>query len=125
MDLNLLWATLAVLTIIFVIPFLIYGLFSAVWGLKPPKGASPTRFLASVLEEKVGVAIAFVLLYALASRTLEGDWLTYAAIWWLMFVFGEIGQAIGPNYSWKEALAGILSETIYFPLAAYITTLLL
>jgi hypothetical protein len=37
-----------------------------------------------------------------------------------MFVFGEIGQAITPNYSWKEAVIGILSETIYLPLGALV-----
>jgi hypothetical protein len=38
-----------------------------------------------------------------------------------MFIIGEIGQAISPNYSWKEALAGIISETIYLPLSALVT----
>ena len=45
----------------------------------------------------------------------------YALLWWVMFVVGEIGQAIGPNYTWKEAIAGMVSETIYVPLAAYVT----
>jgi len=38
-----------------------------------------------------------------------------------MFVIGEVGQAIGPNYTWKEAIAGIISETVYLPLSAYVT----
>jgi hypothetical protein len=37
-----------------------------------------------------------------------------------MFVFGEIGQSIGPNYSWKEAVAGVISETVYLPLSAWL-----
>jgi hypothetical protein len=45
----------------------------------------------------------------------------YACLWWLMFVFDEIGQSIGPKYSVKEALAGVVSETIYLPLSAYLT----
>ena len=45
----------------------------------------------------------------------------YALLWWLMFVIGEVGQAILPTYSWTEAVAGILSETLYVPLSAYVT----
>jgi hypothetical protein len=37
-----------------------------------------------------------------------------------MFILGEIGQAIGPNYSWKEAILGIISEIVYVPLSAYL-----
>jgi hypothetical protein len=36
-------------------------------------------------------------------------------------VFDEIGQAIGPKYSVPEAVAGIVSETIYLPLSASMT----
>jgi hypothetical protein len=39
-----------------------------------------------------------------------------------MFAIGEVGQAIGPSYSWKEALAGLISETAYFPLGAWIVS---
>ena len=42
-----------------------------------------------------------------------------------MFIIGEIGQAIGPKYSWTEAIAGIISETVYFPLSAYVTNWLI
>jgi hypothetical protein len=42
-----------------------------------------------------------------------------------MFVVGEIGQTIGPDYNWKEAIAGMISETICVPLAAYVTRWLL
>jgi hypothetical protein len=45
----------------------------------------------------------------------------YALLWWLMFAIGEVGQAIGPNYSWMEAVGGIISESIYLPLAALVT----
>lgn len=114
-----------VLIIIYVVPFLVYGVGSVVAGLKTPEGASPRRFLLSVLVTKIGTAIAFVLLFYLARSSLSGQWLLYAFIWWLMFVIGEIGQTIGPNYSWKEALAGMISETVYYPLSAYLTNWLI
>ena len=108
------------LAIIYIIPFLVYGVFSAVVGLKLPEDASPVQFLASVFVSKVGTAIAFVLIFYFARDSLSGRWLLYAFIWWLMFVIGEVGQAIGPDYSWKEAIAGVISETIYFPLSALV-----
>jgi hypothetical protein len=113
------------LAIIYIVPFLVYGIFSAVAGLKPPEDASPVQFLVSVFVSKGGTAIAFVLIFYFARDSLSGRWLLYAFIWWLMFVIGEVGQAIGPNYSWKEAMAGIISETIYFPLSAFVTNRLI
>ena len=110
-----------VLLVIYVVPFLIYGSLSMVWDLKPPGGASPAGFLVSVLVSKVGTAITFVLIFYLSRGALAGHWLLYAFLWWLMFVIGEAGQAIVPNYTWKEAVAGVISETVYFPLSAYIT----
>jgi len=109
-----------VLAIIYIVPFLVYGVFTKVTDLKPPEGTSPAQFLFSIFVSKVGTAIAFVAIFYLARTTFGQQWFLYAFIWWLMFVIGEIGQAIGPNYSWKEAAAGIISETIYFPLAAFI-----
>lgn len=82
-----------VLAIIYIIPFLVYGVFSAIAGLKLPEGASPLKFLVSVFVSKVGTAIAFVLIFYLARDSLSGQWLLYAFIWWLMFVIGEVGQA--------------------------------
>jgi hypothetical protein len=113
------------LAIIYIVPFLVYGVFSSVAGLKLPENASPVQFLVSVFVSKIGTAIAFVLIFYLARDSLSGRWLLYAFIWWLMFVIGEVGQAIGPNYSWKEAVAGAISETIYFPLAAFVTNWLI
>ena len=109
------------LAIIYIVPFLVYGIFSALAELKPPEGTSPLQFIVGVFVSKVGTAIGFVLIFYLARNTLSGRWLLYAFIWWLMFVVGEVGQAIGPNYSWKEAIAGVISETIYFPLSAFVT----
>lgn len=116
---------LLVLVIIYLVPFLVYSLFTVLTDLKTPEGTSPMLFLLSVFVSKIGVAIAFVLIYYFGRSALGGQWLLYAFIWWLMLVVGEIGQVIGPNYTWKEALAGILSETIYFPLSAYLINWLL
>jgi len=49
----------------------------------------------------------------------------YAGLWWMMFVIGEIGQALGPGYTWTEALAGVISETVYFPVSALVTNRLI
>jgi hypothetical protein len=108
-----------VLAIIFAVPFVIYAAASAVTGMETP-GGSPLVFLTSVLVSKIGTALALVLLFYFARGSFSGRWVLYAAIWWLMFVIGEVGQAIGPDYSWQEAIAGVVSETIYFPLSAYL-----
>ncbi len=116
---------LFVLVIIFIVPILVYGLASVVAGLKTPEGASPAQFLISVLVSKIGTAIAFVLIFYFARSSLSGQWFLYAFVWWLMFAIGEIGQAIGPNYTWKEAITGVISETVYLPLSAYVTNWLI
>lgn len=118
---KVLLATVLVLAIIFIVPIMVYGATSAMTGLKTPEGASPARFLTSVLVSKVGTAIAFVLIFYFARNALSAQWLLYGCLWWLMFAIGEIGQAIGPKYSWTEAVAGIISETVYTPLSAYVT----
>lgn len=110
--------------VIFIVPILVYGAFSAVTGLQPP-GESPLMFLASTAVSKLGTAIAFVALFYLGRDVFGGQWLLYAGIWWLMFAIGEAGQAIGPDYSRQEAAAGIIAETIYFPLSGLIVKWLL
>lgn len=110
----------AVLAIIYVVPFVVYGLFTLIADLKPPEGATAAQFLMSVLVSKIGTALAFVGIYYFARNALAGRWLLYAFLWWLMFVIGEVGQAIGPGYGWKEALAGIIAETIYVPAAGFV-----
>ncbi len=111
-------AIVLTLVIIYLVPFVVYSLFSAAGLIAVPEGP-PGIFLLSVLVDKIGVAVAFVLIYHLARRGFAGRWLLYAFIWWIMFVFGELGQAPGPHYTWMEALAGIISEAIYFPLAGW------
>ncbi len=108
-----------VTAIIFIVPIVVYGLFSRM-GMAQMPGDSPEAFLAGVLVSKIGTAIAFVLLFTLAPTELGQNWLLYALIWWVMYAFGEIGQAIGPNYPISDAIAGVISEAMYFPLSAYL-----
>lgn len=121
---NILVAIVLVLAIVFVVPIAVYGAFSAMTGLRPP-GDSPSLFLLGVLVSKAGTAIAFVLIFHVARAVFGGQWLLYAGLWWLMFAFGEAGQAIGPDYSPQEAIAGIVSETIYLPLCAWLVNRLI
>ena len=111
-------STLLVLAIIYFVPFVIYSLLYAVRLVKTPEGP-PGRFLLGVLVSKVGTAVAFVLIFYITREALDGRWLLYAGLWWIMFILGEAGQAIGPDYTWREAGAGMISETIYCPLAAW------
>lgn len=119
METRVFFGTAFIWAVIFVVPILVYGAFSAVTGLQPP-GESPMLFLAGTAVSKLGTAIAFAGIFYLARDAIGGQWLLYAGIWWLMFAIGEVGQAIGPTYSWQEAVAGIVSETIYFPLSGLI-----
>ncbi len=118
-------AVLVVLLIVYIVPFAVYGLASVFGGLEPPKNTSPAAFLLGVLVTKVGTAIGFVLLLDRAWHCFCARRWLYAGVWWAMFVLGEFGQAIGPNYSWLEALAGIVSEAIYFPLSSLVAFRLL
>jgi hypothetical protein len=118
---NVAIALVAVLAIFFGVAFAVYGALSAVTGLQTPQDAPPATFLAGVLLAKLGHALAFVLIYYAARRSLSPHWLRYAFLWWLMFVLGEVGQVIVPGYSWQEALAGVVAETLYFPAAAWVT----
>lgn len=121
---SLAFAIIAVFLTVFLVPVLVYGTLSRLTGLKPP-GEDPVAFLAGVAVSKIGTAIAFVGIWFLARDSLGPLWLAYVALWWVMFVLGEIGQAIGPDYSWSEALGGIVSETIYFPASGLILLWLL
>lgn len=110
---------------IYITPIIVYGVFSKIFGIQPPATVSPARFLASVLVSKIGTAIAITLLFSYAKATFAPSWWLYALIWWGMFVFGEIGQWLEGRYSAKEAIAGVISETIYIPLAVFLLTLIL
>ena len=112
---------ISTLVVIYIVPFALYALATVVWDITPPDDVAPWQFLIGILVSKMGTAIAFVLLYRFAKAGLNRKLLLYAFIWWLSFAIGELGQAIGPNYTWKEAVIGIISEALYFPLAAIIT----
>jgi hypothetical protein len=117
-------ATSLVFLTIFIVPVVVYGILSRFTGLQPP-GDDPMAFLAGVAVSKLGTAIAFAGIWLVAREALGPHWWFYVALWWLMFVLGEIGQAIGPDYSWSEAIGGILSETIYLPVSGLILLWLL
>lgn len=121
MEAKVLLGIALVWAVIFVVPILVYGAFSAITGLQPPGGA-PMLFLAGTAVSKLGTAMAFVGIFYLTRDAIGGQWLLYAGIWWLMFAFGEVGQAITPTYSWQEAAAGVISETIYFPVSGLIVS---
>lgn len=108
----------------FTVPVLVYGTLAATTGIEVP-GDSPLAFLSGVAVSKLGTAIAFVGLWLMVRYDQADRIWTYVLFWWLMFVLGEIGQAIGPDYSWTEAALGILSESIYLPLAGLIVIRLL
>jgi hypothetical protein len=111
-------AIIAVWAVIFVVPVLVYGLASVVTGLQPP-GDSAATFLLGVAISKFGTAIAFVLIYSRTQNSLKAQWFAYAGLWWIMFAIGEVGQAIGQDYSWVEAILGTIAEAIYFPASGF------
>jgi hypothetical protein len=112
-------AVLAVFLTLFFVPILVYGAQSQLTGLQLP-GDDPAAFLTGVAVSKLGTALAFVGIWLLARDSLGPQLWAYVALWWVMFVMGEVGQAIGPDYGWPEAIGGILSETIYLPLSGLI-----
>jgi len=122
---KILLAILSTLVITFVVPFPVYGLFSGAGLVETPEDAAVAAFMLGVLVSKVGTAIGFVLLFYVARSVFDSRWMNYALLWWLMSVIHEVGQSIGPGYAWMEGIAGIISETVYFPLAALVTCRLL
>lgn len=118
-------AILATLAITFLVPFPVYGAFEALGWVELPQGGPAWQFVLGVLVIKIGSAVGFVLLWELARSSLRGSWWRYAGLWWLMFAVIEAGQAIGPGYSVAEAVAGVLSEAVYFPLAGAMVARLL
>jgi hypothetical protein len=113
-------AAVLVWPILFVVPFVIYGVSSAAFGLKRPAGPV-WAFLAAAAVSKLGTAIAFTGVFALTREVWRGRWLLYAGIWFLMFAMSEIGDALKPGYGAVEAGPGVLSEAVYTPLSAFVT----
>lgn len=122
---RLIIAILLVLLVIYVVPFVVYGGASILGGLRPPKTASPRRFLFGVMVTKLGTAVAFVSIF-FASRTIWGPrWLLYAMLWFVMFALSELGEAVSGRTTKAEAVLGVASEAIYAPVSAFITQWLL
>lgn len=104
--------------IIFVVPIIVYALFTKLFGLPEPK--KKARFFVGIVIQKLGTTFGFLALFMLAQSVFNGSWLWYAVVWFAMFAVTEIGQTFMPGYSKKEAVAGIISEAIYFPAAAWV-----
>jgi hypothetical protein len=116
---SVVFALVAVLTIIYLVPVVVYGAASARGWADRPTESSPQAFLLGVLVTKVGTALAFVLLLWLSRDYWVDRWLVYALIWFAMFTASEVGDAISGRQRWREALLGVVSEGIYAPAAAY------
>ena len=112
------FAALAVLAIIYVVPVVVYGAASTLGWLKLPTQSSPQAFLFCVLVTKVGTTAAFVLILLLSAEVWSDRWLLYGLIWFAMFAASELGDAIAGRSSWAEAMLGVISEAIYAPAAA-------
>jgi hypothetical protein len=55
-----------------------------------------------------------------AARGAPGvPWRLHAAQWWLIFATSEIAQAIGAICTPREAIAGIVCETIDLPIVTH------
>ena len=118
-------AILAVLFIIYSVPFVIYGSASALWGLPAPTTDTPADFMLGVLIAKAGVATAFVVLFGAHGEFWGERSMRYAAVWFVLFVFGEVGEAVSGRSSGVMAILGVVSEAIYLPLSALLTRRLL
>lgn len=115
----LLLAAAAVLAIIYIVPFLVYGGASALGGIELPTETAPQRFLLGVLVTKLGTAVAFTVLLGLTSAVWGDRWPLYGLIWFAMFAASEVGDGISGRSSWREAWLGVLSEAIYAPASAF------
>ncbi len=111
--------------IIFVVPFPFYAGLAYAGLVEHPEEASAATFVLGVLVSMMGTAIAFVLIFCVARSLFTTRWGTYAFLWWLMSVIHEVGQSIGPGYTWMEGIAGVASETVYFPLAGFVISRML
>lgn len=120
---DILLGCILTLIVIFIVPILIYGLFTFFFGLKEPE--KKLKFFVGVLLQKTGTAIGFVAIFYLGRAYFLDYWLLYGFIWFAMFALTEAGQTFMSNYSKKEAAAGIISEAIYFPLSAFILSRLI
>ena len=114
---------LSTLVIIFIVPVIIYGIFSKLLGIQEPEKKGV--FFIGVLIEKIGTTIGLVGIFTIAKDFFLEHWLSYALLWFLMFAITEIGQIFLKQSTKKEAVAGVISEAVYFPLAVFVLTLLI
>lgn len=106
--------------IFFITPIAIYGIFSKFFEVKEPE--KKLRFFAGVLLEKIGTSIGFVGLFYLG-QSFSNNWFAFGLVWFVMFAVTEVGQIYTHSSPKREAIAGIISESIYFPLSAYIISI--
>lgn len=123
--LKIILGIVSTIAINYIVPFVAYGLLLVVGLLPPVENDSPGLFLLSLLILNTGIALSFVLIYYVARQSFKERWLLYGLLWWLMFTFVEVGQALGPDYTWQQALAGGVAALIYFPLSAFVVNKLL
>lgn len=107
---------LITLGILYIVPFIVYGLFAVIFHIKEPE--AKLSFLLGVLIQKIGTSVGFVGFFILGKDYFLEQWLLYSMVWVGIFALAEIGQLFMSDYSKKEAVAGVISEVIYFPLAA-------
>ena len=120
---NIIFSFFSTFIIIFIVPILIYGSF--VYFLKIKEPEKKLIFFFGVSLQKFGTAMGFVTLFYLGKEHFVDNWFQYGLVWFLMFAMTEIGQAFLDNSPKKEMAAGIISEAIYFPLSAFIISLLI
>ena len=117
---------ITVFAILFIVPFVVYSAFAVAAGTEMPEEASPALFMLSVVIEKIGHATAFVLIFYLGRLSLSRYWALYALGWWMMFALGELALALRqPTYTADMAIAGVVAEAIYLPMAAFVAQRLL
>jgi hypothetical protein len=122
---EILIGVLIVFGIIFIIPFILYGIFSAFKIIETPKQDNAKNFMYNIIVTKIGTSLLFVLLFYYINLYLPDFWLIYGMIWVISAAIGELGDTFKPNYTFKEAIIGIMSELIYFPLSAVILDFIL
>lgn len=122
---EVLGAIAAVLAVTFLVPLAVYGAASALTELRAPAALPLPQFVATVVLEKAGVAVAFVGVMAVAGKPLRDAWAGYAALWWFMFVVSEVVEVLRRNQDVAELAAGAISEAVYFPLAGLIAARIL
>ncbi|MBD3194482.1 MAG: hypothetical protein GF317_05455 [Candidatus Lokiarchaeota archaeon] len=74
---------------------------------------------------KFATSILFIVSFYVINLFKPDFWFIYSTIWLKSSVIGVLGDILKPDYIIEEALISILSEVIYFILAAFILNLIL